>query len=273
MFQNKYTHSDFNTNILMNNFLKGQIALVTGGTKGIGKAIADKLSSAGAHIIVTARTEPEENPNGYYFIAADLSQPESAEAIAKQILEKFERIDIIVNNAGANLSKGGSFSALTDEHWNNDLQLNLMSAVRINKALLPTMVEQQSGVIVNISTYAAMQPIWEMTVTYSAAKAALNAYSKALANEVSSKGIRVNTVSPGVVKTPLMLEFIEGIAKSSNITLDEAFKSVMSKVGVPLGRMAEPEEIANLVGFLASPEAQYITGSNYLIDGGVSPVV
>lgn len=259
----------------MNNYLNGQVALVTGGTKGIGKAIADKLSRAGAQIIVTARTEPNENPNGYYFIAADHAQSESAAAIAKEILGKYGRIDIIVNNAGANLSKGGSFSTLTDEHWNNDLQLNLMSAVRINKALLPTMIEQKSGVVINISTYAAQQPIWDMTMTYSAAKAALNAYSKALANEVGSKGVRVNTVSPGLVKTPLMQEFIEGVAKSSDITVDEAFESMASKTWgeIPLGRMAEPEEIANLVGFLVSPEAQYITGVNYVVDGGVSSVV
>lgn len=112
-----------------------------------------------------------------------------------------------------------------------------------------------------------------MTMSYSSAKAALNAYSKALANEVGPKGIRVNVVSPGVVKTPLMLEFIENLAKSSNITSDEAFKAVMEKVNVPLGRMAEPEEVASLVAFLVSSEAQYLTGSNYSLDGGASPTV
>ncbi|MEY8760891.1 SDR family oxidoreductase [Chryseobacterium tongliaoense] len=254
--------------------LNGKIALVTGGTKGIGKAIADKLHNSGARVIVTARTEPKENPNGYYFISADIAQSAGAEVIAKEILDKFGKIDIIINNAGANLSMGGSFSTLTDEHWNEDFQLNLMAAVRVNKALLPTMIEQKTGVIINISTYAAQQPIWDMTMTYSAAKAALNAYTKALANEVSPKGIRVNTVSPGVVKTPLMQDFIENIAESSNISVDDAFKTVISRVGeVPLGRMAEPEEIANLVAFLVSSEAVYITGTNYLIDGGLSPIV
>ncbi|PUZ22807.1 short-chain dehydrogenase [Chitinophaga parva] len=258
----------------MSNTIKGQIALVTGGTKGIGKAIADKLSSAGATVIVTARTEPKENPNGYYFIAADLARPESAEKVAREVLDQFGKIDIIINNAGANLSMGGSFSSLTDEHWDNDFQLNLMAAVRLNKAFLPAMIEQKSGSIINISTYAAIQPLWEMTMTYSAAKAALNAYTKALSFEVGPKGIRVNAVSPGVVKTPLMQDFIEGIAQSSNISVDEAFRSVMNRVGeVPMGRMGESEEIANLVAFLASPEAKYITGANYLIDGGLSPVV
>lgn len=257
----------------MNTILKGQVALVTGGTKGIGKSIADKLSSAGARVVITARTAPEENTNGHHFIAADLTQPGSAEAIAREILEEYGRIDIIVNNAGANLSPGGGFNALSDEHWYNDWQLNFLSVVRINKSLLPVMITQKSGVIINISTGAAKQPIWEKTMSYSSAKAALNAYSKALANELGPKGIRVNVVSPGVVKTQLMLDFIENIAKSSNITVDEAFKAVMDKVGVPLGRMAEPEEIASLVAFLASSEATYITGTNYSVDGGALPTI
>ncbi|MGS2737699.1 SDR family oxidoreductase [Sinomicrobium sp. M5D2P17] len=257
----------------MNISLKGQVALVTGGTKGIGKAIADKLSNAGAQVVVTARNEPKDKASEHFFIAADLVQPESAEIIAKEILEKYSRIDIIVNNAGANLSPGGGFSTLSDENWNNDWQMNFLSAVRINKALLPSMITQKHGIIINISTGAAKQPIWEMTMSYSSAKAALNVYSKALASEVGLKGIRVNVVSPGVVKTSLMLEFIENIAKSSNTTVDEAFKAVMDKVGVPLGRMAEPEEIANLVAFLVSSEAKYITGTNYSVDGGASPIV
>jgi len=257
----------------MDTTIKGQVALVTGGTKGIGKAIADKLSSRGAQVVVTARTAPEENKNGHHFIAADLTQPGNAEAIAKEILEKYGRIDIIVNNAGANLSPGGGFETLSDDHWYNDWQLNFLSVTRINKSLLPAMIRQKSGVIINISTGAAKQPIWEMTMSYSSAKAALNAYSKALANELGSKGIRVNVVSPGVVKTPLMLDFIETIAKSSTSTVDEAFQAVMDKVGVPVGRMAEPEEIANLVAFLVSSEAAYITGTNYSIDGGALPTL
>jgi NAD(P)-dependent dehydrogenase (short-subunit alcohol dehydrogenase family) len=257
----------------MYNTLKGQIALVTGGTKGIGKAIVDKLGDSGAQVIVTARREPTVKM-GHYFIQADLSLPESAEIIAREILDKYGKIDIIVNNAGANLSPGGGYQTLLDEHWNREFQLNLMAAVRINKALLPTMIFQNSGAIVNISTGAAKQPIWDMTMSYSAAKAALNAYSKALASEVGTKGIRVNVVAPGVVKTPLMEDFIENIAKSSSITVDQAFQSVMDKVGnVPLSRMAEPEDIANIVAFLVSSEAKYITGAIYSVDGGALPVV
>lgn len=143
----------------MDNSFNGQVALVTGGTRGIGKSIADKLSNAGLQVVVTARATPKENTIGQYFISADLAQPESAEILAKEILEKYGRIDIIVNNAGANLSPSGGFSVLSDEHWNNDWQLNFMSAVRINKVLLPIMIQQKNGVIINISTGAAKQPI------------------------------------------------------------------------------------------------------------------
>lgn len=253
--------------------LKGKIALVTGGTKGIGKSIAEKLSASGATVVITARTKASDNSNSHHFIAADLTQADSAEKTAKQILEKYGRVDIIVNNAGANLSPGGGFNTLEDEHWLKDWELNFMSVVRMNKALLPTMLEQKEGVIINISTGAAKQPIWDMTMSYSSAKAALNAYSKALAHELGPKGIRVNVVSPGVVRTPLMNEFVENIAKSSGSSFEEAFQSIIDTVGVPLGRMSEPEEIANTVAFLASSEAKYITGANISVDGGSSPTV
>jgi len=253
--------------------LKGKIALVTGGTKGIGRSIADKLSASGAVVVTTARTAAKDHSDTHYFIAADLTEADSAEKIAKEVLEKYGRIDIIVNNAGANSSPGGGFSTLQDEDWFRDWELNFRSVVRINKALLPAMLEQKEGVIINISTGAAKQPIWEMTMSYSSAKAALNAYSKALATELGTKGIRVNTVSPGVVKTPLMNEFIENIGHQSGASFDETFQNIIDTVGVPIGRMAEPEEVANIVAFLASSEAQYITGANISVDGGSSPTV
>ncbi len=257
----------------MENSWNGKVALVTGGTKGIGKAIADKLTILGATVVVTARSKPDQLAAGQHFIAADHFKAEAAELIANEILERYGKIDVIVNNAGANLSPGGGYSTLNDEHWERDWQLNFMSAVRMNKALLPTMLEQGQGNIIHISTGAAKQPIWDMTMSYSSAKAALNAYSKALANELGSKGIRVNTVSPGVVKTPLMMDFIAHLAQSANRSYEATFDSVVEQVGVPLARMAEPEEIAELVVFLASDDARYITGCNYAVDGGASPTV
>jgi len=254
--------------------LDGKIALVTGGTRGIGKAIADVLHNAGAKVIITARAAPQNGDNGYHFIASDLSKPEGASAVAANVLDKYGAIDIIINNAGANTSPNGGYSSLSDEDWHHEFQLNLMSAVRINKALLPAMIARKSGVIVNISSGAAVLPLWDITMPYSAAKAALNAYTKSLASELGPQGIRVLTVSPGVVKTPLMQEFVANMAQSMNISPDEASKTLVEKVGtLPMGRMAEPEEIASFVGYLVSDEAKYLTGANYLVDGGLIPVV
>ena len=150
--------------------LKGQIALVTGGTKGIGKAIAEKLGDAGAEVIITARRLPAEGTGAHHFIAADLSTADGATSLANAILDKYGKVDIIINNAGANTSPAGGYSTLSDEHWDNEYQLNLMSAVRINKILLPSMVANKNGAIVHISTGAAVLPLWEMTIPYSAAK-------------------------------------------------------------------------------------------------------
>ena len=258
----------------MNNSLKGKVALVTGGTKGIGKAIAEKLALEGARVIITARNAPPEAAWEQHFIAADLAQPQSASAIATEILNTYGRIDIVVNNAGANRGPRGGYLVLSDEDWQHIWQLNLMSAVRINKALLPSMTAQGSGVIINISSGAAVLPIWDVTMPYSAAKAALNAYSKSLASEVAPYGVRVLSVLPGMVKTPLMQEYLEGLAASMKISQEEALKVLTAKAGnLPLGRMAEPEEIANMVAFLVSGEASYVTGANVLMDGGLIPTV
>ncbi len=257
----------------MNKTLLGKVALVTGGTKGIGKSIADKLQALGANVIVVARTKPQENLGDRHFIAADLLDSESGENIAKKVIEKYGKIDIIVNNAGANLSPSGGYSTLNDEHWKNELELNLMSAIRINKAFLPAMIDLGNGVIINISTGVAKQPLWDLTMAYSTAKAALNMYSKALANEVGSKGVRVNVVSPGMVNTPLMADFIENIATSNKTTKEQVAENLINQVGIPLNRMAETEEVANLVAFLVSDDAKYINGANYLIDGGSLPTV
>ncbi|MBE9461380.1 SDR family oxidoreductase [Dyadobacter subterraneus] len=254
--------------------LEGRIALVTGGTKGIGKAIADRLTQAGAKVIVTARNQPGEIDLQHYFIAADLSVPSDVTKVANEIHEQFGGVDILVNNMGSNTLPGGGFSVLTDEHWDQALQVNLLSSVRLDRALLPKMLEQKSGVIIHISSTSGMLPIWESTMPYSAAKAALNAYSKTLSGEVAAQGVRVITVSPGLNKTQAMATFLEDLAKSAGISVEQMSQNLMERLGgIPLGRMADPKETAELVNFLVSPRASYITGANYIIDGGNFPVV
>jgi len=254
--------------------LEGKIALVTGGTKGIGKAVVKRLQQAGATVVVTARNQPNEPDATYTFIAADLSNAEGVNKVANIISEQFGQIDIIINNMGANTYPGGGFITLTDEHWHQALLVNLLSSVRLDRALLPKMLNQKSGVIIHISSTSSQFPIWESTMAYSVAKSALNTYSKALATEVAGKGVRVITVSPGLNKTEAMQTFLEDYARQSNITVEEMTRNLFARVGgIPMGRMAEPEETAELIYFLVSPAASYITGTNLTIDGGNFPVV
>lgn len=255
-----------------NQDLTGKIALVTGGTKGIGKAIADRLAQSGAQVIVTARNKPEDIK--HHFIAADLTKPEQVSKLAGEINEQFGGIDILINNVGGLTTPGGGFSMLSDQDWENELQLNLLAGIRLDRIFLPKMLEQKSGVIIHISSVAGKQPIWNLNMAYAVSKAAVNSYSKALASELASKGVRVLTVSPGATKTPPMEKFVQDFAASTGITVEQAFEQLLYQTGgIPMGRMAEPEEVASLVHFLVSPAAAYLTGTNYAIDGGSLPVV
>ncbi|MBL4677120.1 MAG: SDR family oxidoreductase [Mucilaginibacter sp.] len=251
------------------NELTGKIALVTGGTKGAGKAIAERLKNAGAKVIITARNQPEQNDPNLHFIAADLSHQEGITTVVSNIQKKFGSIDILINNLGASETPGGGFAALTTEDWESTIRTNLLAPVSLDRGLLPQMLERGSGVIIHIASIQGKLPLHDATLPYAAAKAGLINYSKGLSNEVASKGIRVLTVSPGWIKTDNVKYFLERIAKNSNSTIEEAQQSVIDALGgIPMGRPAEPEEVAELVGFLASPRAAYLTGSEFIIDGG-----
>lgn len=252
--------------------LIGKVALVTGGTKGIGRAIAERLSEAGAVVIVTARSRPLEIHIKHHFIAADLTIANETDKVVSEVNEKFGSVDILVNNIGGSTSPPGGFGSLTDEHWENDLQLNLQSAVRIDRAILPQMVEKKNGVIIHISSVTGTLPVYQSLGGYAVAKAALNNYSKSLSKEFSPQGIRVATVSPGMVKTDTMDAYLQSLAETSGLSIEQVTQNLMDSLGgIPLGRMTLPEEIAELVGFLVSPKASYITGVNYIIDGGSNP--
>lgn len=165
---------DFN----FENELKDKIALVTGGSKGAGKAIADRLLKAGATVIITARNNPEDHGNGIHFISADLSKPEGTQKVVEEIQKRFGHLDILVNNLGGSETPGGGFAVLTDQHWEESFQTNLLAPVRLDRGFLPGMIEQRGGVIIHIASIQAKLPLYDSTLPYAAAKAALVNYSK-----------------------------------------------------------------------------------------------
>lgn len=254
--------------------LKGKTALVTGGTKGAGKAIAERLFQAGATVIITARNKPENQTADFHFISADLSTSQGAETVIQEVKEKFGALDILVNNLGGSGTPGGGFAVLTDEDWEATFQTNLFAPVRLDRGFLPGMLQRKSGVIIHIASIQGKLPLYDSTLPYAAAKAGLINYSKSLSNEVSPKGVRVLTVSPGWIMTDAATGMMERIAESSAITVEQATQNVMNALGgIPQGRPAKPEEVAELVGFLVSPRANYLTGTEYVIDGGTIPTV
>jgi NAD(P)-dependent dehydrogenase (short-subunit alcohol dehydrogenase family) len=252
--------------------LNNRRALVTGGTKGIGAAVVNVLCGAGANVVAAARSIPETSRSGLRYIAADLSTAEGCSVVAKSVLEELGGIDVVVNVLGGSSAPGGGFAVLDDNEWRKELDLNLMPAVRIDRALLPSMIEQGFGVIVHVTSIQHQLPLPESTTAYAAAKAALSTYSKSLSKEVTSKGIRVVRVSPGWVETEAAIGLAERLAAQAGTDYEGGKQIIMKALGgIPLGRPAKPEEVADLIAFLVSPRAGSITGTEFVIDGGTVP--
>lgn len=245
--------------------------LITAGTKGAGKAVVELFRKLGANVLTTARHRPDDVPEEV-FVAADLTTAKGCEEVARATHTRLGGVDILVHVLGGSSSPGGGFAALSDDHWQRELDLNLMPAVRLDRALLPGMLAQGAGVIIHVTSIQHSLPLPEATTAYAAAKAALSTYSKSLSKEVSPKGVRVVRVSPGWIETEAAVALAERLAAQAGTDYEGGKQIIMRSLGgIPLGRPAKPAEVANLIAFLASPLAAAITGTEYVIDGGTTP--
>jgi NAD(P)-dependent dehydrogenase (short-subunit alcohol dehydrogenase family) len=254
--------------------LGGLRALVTGGTKGIGQAVALRLRHAGATVLTTARTPLPDMADSNLFVAADIATAEGCALVAEAVRIRLGGIDIVVHVVGGSSAPAGGFAALDDREWHRAVELNLFPAVRLDRALLPAMLAQGSGVIIHVTSIQDQLPLYEATLAYAAAKAALANYSKGLSKEVGPRGIRVVRVSPGWVETEAAVGLVTELAAKRGTDYERARQALMASLGgIPIGRPARPEEVADLIAFLASPRAASITGAEYVIDGGTVPTV
>ena len=252
--------------------LAGKRILVTGGTRGVGGAVVDLLSRLDGRVVATALSKPKSPVDDVHYVAADLSTAEGVQAAVEAAGQRLGGVDILINVVGGSSAPAGGFARLDDAEWAKALDLNLMSAVRMDRALLPAMIAQGSGVILHVTSIQRMLPLHDATIAYAAAKAALSTYSKALSKEVTPKGVRVVRVSPGWVETEASVDFLGGIAANAGTDYEGARQMVMDALGgIPLGRPAKPSEVADLIAFLVSPRAASISGSEHIIDGGTVP--
>ncbi|MGA8533311.1 MAG: SDR family oxidoreductase [Candidatus Tumulicola sp.] len=253
---------------------EGKRALVTGGTKGVGEAIARRLAAGGARVATTAREAPSQNHQPEIFVQADVTSAEDVRQIVERVTKGFGGVDILVNNVGGSSAPAGGFAALSDGEWRRALDLNLFGAVRLDRALIPGMLERRSGVVIHVSSIQRRMPLFESTLAYAAAKAALTTYSKGLSNEVGPKGVRVLSVAPGFTETTAAIGLIDTLAVAAGTDRQSARHELMNALGgIPIGRPNAPEDVAELVAFLASDRAATIAGVEYVIDGGTIPTV
>lgn len=253
--------------------LEGKRVLVTAGTQGIGAAVVAAMREGGARLLAVARSRPDDFPAEEFF-AADLTTAEGCVAVAAEAEARLGGVDVIVHVVGGSSAPAGGFAALDEAEWAKEFALNLYPAVRLDRALLPAMIARGSGVVIHVTSIQAQLPLPEATTAYAAAKAALSTYSKALSKELGPTGVRVLRVSPGFVETEASSRLIARLASESGASEAETREGLMRSLGgIPIGRPARPQEVADLIAFLASDRAASSHGVDYVIDGGTMPTV
>ena len=252
-----------------------RVAVVTGGSQGIGREIALLLAAEGADLVIAARrtdklerTADELSGLGVQVLAitADVATPDGPTAIADAALSKFGRVDILINNAGKGHNK--PIDELTDDDWYASIDLNLMSAVRMCRGLVPQMRDRGWGRVINISTRVALEPD-QYFAAYAASKAGLINFSKNLANAYSSDGVLTNCIVPGLIRSEAIDQAAQKSSAETGLTVDEVMARTMKKRPIPAGRLGEPSDVAGLVALLCSERGSWITGGCFTIDGGI----
>ena len=253
--------------------LRGRVALIAAGSKGLGKAVAEELAAEGALIVLCARGEEglrvaaeairKRLGTKVYTVQADVGKPGEPERVVLEALAQFGKVDILLTNSGG--PPAGPFESLTPETWTESTRLVLGSVVEFCRAVVPGMKERKWGRILNVSSIAAKQPVDNLMLSNSI-RAAVIGFARTLANEVAPFGITVNNLLPGFTRTDRMVELSEVTAKKDGITPEAALSRYSAQV--PMGRMGEPKEFAALAAFLASDRASYITGQSIAVDGG-----
>lgn len=255
--------------------IEGKVGIVAASSKGLGKAVAMGLAREGVNVVVCARNRDELNQTAEEIssetgsevlaVPCDVSNKDEIEHVVSETASKFSTVDIMVNNAGG--PPVGTFEEHSLETWQKAVELNLYSTITFSKLVIPYMKKNGWGRIVNMTSYSVKQPVDGLILSNSV-RAGVTGLTKSMSNELGQYGILVNNVCPGRIHTDRITQLAEEKAKRSGTTLEEALESMND--GVPLGRVGKPEEFADLVVFLASERASYITGDSILIDGGLS---
>ncbi len=251
--------------------LRDTVCLVTGSTGGIGLETARLLAAEGAQVVTSGRRSDPPGVGEALHLAADLAVAGEPERVVREAESQLGRVDCLVNNVGLAVQR--SFHEVTDDDWDALWQLNVMSYIRTIRAVLPGMRERGSGVIVNVSSTAGKRPSASMP-DYSVTKAAVLSVSRLVADVYAADGIRVNAVTPGPTATEAWLAD-GGLADQQAARTGRSRDDVLAAVGAgrPLGRLAEPGEIASVIAFLCSPRASYVTGAAWSADGGTVPII